>query len=365
MSTRADAAFPAALLRLAHGSALGAHALASLATSGARGAPRVFYGGARAGDRGGPLVKIRRLQAHFAEHRWRYNIVYCLSGAPPLPGWALSLMKRRGIALVHNQDGVYYPAWYGGDWQRQNARMARSYHAANHVFWQSEFCRRCADRFLGERRGAGEVLHNAVDTAVFSPAPGGGVRHGFVFLATGGFPAHLYYRIGSTLEGLAAAVRGGLDARLRVAGWTTPAVAQRVRDHAAKRGLASRVELLGPYTQAQAPDIYRAADAYVMTKHLDPCPNTVLEALACGLPIVYGASGGVPELVGEAGVGVPVDEDWDQPRVPDANALGQAMLAVAAQRDGLAALARRRAVERFDMAPWIARHRAVFEALTA
>ena len=32
--------------------------------------------------------------------------------------------------------------------------------------------------------------------------------------------------------------------------------------------------------------------------HNDPCPNTVLEALSCALPVVYSNTGGVPELVG-------------------------------------------------------------------
>ena len=51
--------------------------------------PRVFYGGARAGDIGGPLVKVKRLAAHFPEHPWGFNLVYNLSGAPYLPAAAL------------------------------------------------------------------------------------------------------------------------------------------------------------------------------------------------------------------------------------------------------------------------------------
>lgn len=354
-----------ALLRLAYGAALGIHAVTSMATSGGGGGLRVYYGGARSGDRGGPSVKVARLREHFAEHPWRYNLVYCLSGAVPLPGWVIGLLKRRGVPLVHNQNGVYYPAWFGGDWRGHNARMAHSYHAADHVFWQSEFCRRAADRFLGVRRGPGEVLYNAVDTTRFIPAARRQTGGRFTFLVTGGFDTHLYYRIASTLAGLREAVRGGLDAQLRIAGWTTPAVAVRTREDAARLGLGARVELLGPYSQAQAPEIYGAADAYVMTKHLDPCPNAVLEALSCGLPVVYGASGGVPELVGEAGAGVPVAEDWEQVRLPDAAELGKAMLLVAGRRDELSVAARQRAVARFDIAPWIARHRAVFEALVA
>lgn len=353
-----------ALARRLYAVALGAGALASVPFSGKRGAPRVNYGGAIAGDVGGPLVKIARLGAHFPEHRFGYNIVYALSNAPYLPQFALDLLKRRRIPIVHNQNGVFYAGWYAGDWRAENARMARTYFQADHVLWQSEFCKRAADRFLGARNGPGEVLYNAVDTNRFAPRlkPPGGPT---VFLATGKIDTHLFYRLESTLHGFARVAEHGIDARLRFAGWMDDAAEARARALAAQLGVAARVEFLGRYAQAEAPDIYRSADIYVLTKHNDPCPNAVIEAMACGLPVVYSASGGVPELVGDAGHGVPVPESWDAPQVPDAEALADAMRKTAADAARLGALARARAVERFDIAHWIARHRAVFERLTA
>ena len=51
-------------------------------------------------------------------------------------------------------------------------------------------------------------------------------------------------------------------------------------------------------------------------------PTVVLEALASGLPVVYSASGGTPELVGDdAGVGVPAPLDWEQDHPPAPEAL--------------------------------------------
>ena len=47
----------------------------------------------------------------------------------------------------------------------------------------------------------------------------------------------------------------------------------------------------------------RRNDVYLAPSRNDPCSNALLEALACGLPAVFRASGGHPELVGEAGVG--------------------------------------------------------------
>ena len=56
----------------------------------------------------------------------------------------------------------------------------------------------------------------------------------------------------------------------------------------------------------------RRAHLLLHTKVKDPCPSTVVEAMACGLPVVYPASGGTVELVGdEAGIGVAHADTWD------------------------------------------------------
>jgi len=355
------------VLRQSYTAACGIQVLCNLLVS-RRGDLAVYYGGARAGDIGGPLVKVKRLRQYFPEVRWGYNLAYLLSNTPYLPNYALRLLKRRGVPIVHNQNGVFYGAWYAGDWEAQNRRMARSYHAADWVFYQSEFCRRAADRFLGARAGPGEVLYNAVDTVRFTPAQWlpDVARNGYTFLITGKIGSHLYYRLESTIAGLRVACDGGLDARLVVAGWVEAEARSRAEVLAGKLGLAGRISFTGPYTQQQAPEIYRAADAYVMTKHNDPCPNTVLEALAIGLPVLYSDSGGVPELVGtDAGVALPCIEDWETPRAPAPEGVGEGMLRIAGNHAAFSAAARRRAVERFDIAHWIDRHRTVFQQLIA
>lgn len=325
----------------------------------------VYYGGARVGDVGGPLVKVKRLTAYFPEVRIGFNLAYLLSNAPYLPGWALQLLKARGTVIVSNQDGVFYRAWYDGDWQAQNQRMALAYHAADWVFYQSKFCQRAAEHFLGKRSGPGEILYNAVDTQHFAPAQfERAARPHFSFLITGKIGSHLAYRLESTIAGLHHARKHGLDARLTVAGWVEEG-ARRSADTLANRlGLGGVVAYVGPYTQSQAPGIYQGADAYVMTKHNDPCPNTVLEALACGLPVLYSATGGVPELVGDAsGIALECPEDWEQVHVPEPDRVGEGMLCIAANHLQFSCAARRNAVERFDIAHWVDRHRTTFRRL--
>lgn len=326
---------------------------------------RVFYGGARAGDVGGPLVKVKRLRALFPECRWGFNVVYVLSNTPYLPGIALALLKARRVPVVHNQNGVFYPGWYAGDWQAQNRRMARTFHKADYVFFQSEFCKRSAERYLGAREGAGEVLYNAVDTEVYRPpeAPVPRAGRAYRFLLTGKIDDHLFYRIDSSLRGLAEAVNMGLDGVLDIAGWVAPDAHARTQALAETLGIGGRVRLTGPYTQDRAPEIYQSADAYVMTKHNDPCPNTVLEALATGLPVLYSDTGGVGELVGDAGIGLDCAQSWDEPQVPEPKAIAQGMLDIAAGHDMFSPTARARAVERFDLRHWEQRHGEVFARL--
>jgi glycosyltransferase involved in cell wall biosynthesis len=119
------------------------------------------------------------------------------------------------------------------------------------------------------------------------------------------------------------------------------------------RAVKPRAELV---TVDATPDSLRRADVLLYAELDAACPPIVLQAMACGLPVVHAASGGVPELVGtEAGVGIPPDAD--------PAGLAAAVLAVDERRAEYAEAARRRAVERFDIRPWLDRHRQIFEEL--
>ena len=351
------------LVRNAYRLANGATTLASLALARPR-AVKVFYGGARSGDGGGPLVKARLLKEHFPDTRLGFSLVYLLSNALYLPDGVIGSLRHRGVPIVLNQNGVFYPAWYPDGWQRDNARMATAYHQASYVFWQSDFCRRCADRFLGERKGPGEVLFNATDIDRFVPPRAPREGGPFVLLVTGKIGRSTAYRLASSIEGVAAARQGGLDVVLQIAGTVDTAVETEMRSKAEMLGIGNAVTFKGPYGGSEAPGIYQSADAYLMTKHNDPCPNVVIEAMASGLPVLYSASGGVPELVGsEGGVGLPVEASFEQSFAPSSGTIAEGIGAIIAGREAMAEAARQRAVERFGLRDWIARHSAVFEQL--
>ena len=306
----------------------------------------------------GGMVKFQHLERLFPNEPSAFNVLYLGSSTRPADSSDLiRLARERGAAVAWNQDGVAYPGWHGPGWERTNEPLAEGLHAADHVFFQSEFCRLSSDRFLGPLRGAAEVLPNPVDTELFTPAE----RPERPLTLLLGGNQYQRYRLAAALETL----RLLPDARLLVAGrmsWDPDSRVVRRELPSLLAGLEDRVELLGPYSQAEAPALYRRADVLLHTKYNDPCPTAVLEALACGLPVVHSASGGTPELVGDAGIGVEAPLDWERDHPPAAEALAAAVLACTERLDALAATARSRAL-RFDVGPWLERHRVVFEEL--
>ena len=82
-------------------------------------------------------------------------------------------------------------------------------------------------------------------------------------------------------------------------GWCLPATARSARSveaDAARRGLRDRVSFVGELPHDALPDWYRAADLCVLSSYSEGVPNVLREALACGVPYVSTAVGGIPDL---------------------------------------------------------------------
>jgi glycosyltransferase involved in cell wall biosynthesis len=323
---------------------------------------RVFYGHDRVpapGERAaGGTAKAQKLNERFPNSPSDFSVLYL--GSTWLPrdlGPLLAFARRRGVRVVVNQDGVGYPGWAGDETEAFNRPLGRALQAADHVLYQSEFSKRSSDLFLGNPRGSWEVLRNAVDVSHFTPAahaPEGGPA-----LLLGGDQTQAY-RLELALRTLAALLGRHPDARLLVSGRLVSPVEPLVDE----LGLHGRVELVGAYAQRDAPALFRRAHLLLHTKVLDPCPTLVLEAMAAGLPVVYPASGGTVELVGdEGGIGVPHPDGWERDEPPAPEALADAVDHVLVDRAAYASAARARAVERFSLEPWLDRHAALFSEL--
>ena len=303
----------------------------------------------------GGTGKFQRLAQRFPNSPDDFSLLYL--GSTWLPRdlrQLLWLARRRGVPVVVNQSGVAYPGWAGAQVEELNRPFRRALLAADHVLYQSGFCKRSADEFLGEPRSTSEVLYNAVDVTHFRP--GDAPRDGAVLLLAG--DQTQAYRLEVALRTLTRLP----DARLIVTGRLMSDPGPLLRE----LELGERVELTGRYAQRDAPALFRRAHLLLHTKVKDPCPTAVAEAMACGLPVVYAASGGTVELVGdEAGIGIPHPDGWEHDEPPDPAALADAVRTVLAACESYADAARRRAVERFALEPWLDRHAELFKELVA
>ena len=107
--------------------------------------------------------------------------------------------------------------WYKGDWKAKNKLMSVPYHAADYVFWQSKFCKTDCNKFLGKRKGPGEILYNCVDTNFFIPLTKKKLND-FKFLITGKIDLSLEYRIIEAIKGISYAKNKGFNFKLILAG---------------------------------------------------------------------------------------------------------------------------------------------------
>ncbi len=80
-----------------------------------------------------------------------------------------------------------------------------------------------------------------------------------------------------------------------------------LRRQAEAAGLSKRVRFLGTLTQQQLAEIYNAADALVLASSREGWANVLLEAMACGTPVVATAIWGTPEVVRSPEAGVLVN----------------------------------------------------------
>ncbi len=326
----------------------------------------------------GGLVKLQDLQPYFPNRINTPNVLYLVSSALPyFPVRMAGMAKKAGAKLVINQNGVAYPGWYGDGWEKQNQPMKELHSLADYIFYQSKFCKNSADEFLGSRDSGYEILYNPVDTSYFCPEQKAvsdaqvytGNRDDTVTLLLAGSHWSSYRPLVAVDVLQLLTETGKYNVVLKIAGrfcWTAdPAAGEKqVLDYAVECGVADKLLISGSYSQNEAVTVLRSSSILLHTKYNDPCPRLVVEAMSCGLPIVYSATGGVPELVGRnAGIGVTGPLSWQKDYPPHAEDLAVAVEGVLGDFVAFSRAARSRAVDKFDVRPWIKRHKEIFSEL--
>lgn len=315
----------------------------------------------------GGRVKLIYLNRVFPEQVNKFNILYLISSTLPqhLKEWIM-ISKKSGVKIVLNQNGVYYKGWYGPGWEAGNEPLSWALHAADYVMYQSAFCKQSADKFLAVPRCPWSIVYNALDTSFFTPRKSNNNKNDVLRILVGGTQSQLY-KLETALRVLSVLKNRIKNVQLLVAGGFSWTRHQKQAEITVGRFLkeynvSDQVVFLGKYTQLNAPDIFRKADIYLHPKYNDPCPTAVLEAMSCGLPIVYSKSGGLPELVGDdCGEGIDVKLSYEQNIIPAAEQWAEAILKAREKQAVYSQAVRKRAVTLFDLKLWVRKHKEIFD----
>ncbi len=171
---------------------------------------------------------------------------------------------------------------------------------ANQVITVSEALATRA-RELGAPASRVTVLRNGVDPELFRPADGAKWRA----LAPTAKPLLLSVANLVPLKGHDLTIRTLKEidgAELLIAGEGPQRRA--LEALAAQIGVTHRVHFLGRLAQTELAALYSAADIFVLASEREGWPNVLLEAMACGTPVVSSKVGGVPEFVDTRETGV-------------------------------------------------------------
>lgn len=297
----------------------------------------------------------------------------------PLPDWIRERQKAGKTKVVVRMDGCYCDRYHKirkpfvlqvpvlDDWysaktnRKKNAKIRENLLAADDIVYQSEFSRAISQRFVTPAP-LGHIIYNGIDLEEFSPeGPQHDIRVPGVVNILVSHSFRPYHRLHDSFRILGHLVHGTRQAyHLHILGsddGISFAYARQMAD-----GLSLREGLHytfhGKKHHDELPSIYRACDLMLNLSYWDSCPNVVIEALACGLPVVGVNYGGVAELVNPSG-GLLVDESipftWlphrDFERMPKApgEKYAQAVIQMQTQLKEASSRARVMAIKRFDI----------------
>ncbi len=263
---------------------------------------------------------------------------------------ALWQAHRRGVHIVQRLDGMNWlhrkqptgvRQYLRAEANNQILTVIRRY-LADAIIYQSRFSQQWWEKVHGNPGAPSGVIYNGVDLVFYSPLgphkrPGDHFR---ILLIEG----HLGK---DNAQGLDSAVRmvallrdeHHLPVELVIAG----DVAQELQTRALAAA-GGQVVFRGVLSRKQIPQIDRSAHLLFSADLNAACPNAVIEAMACGLPVVAFDTGALNELVLEgAGRVVPYGSNhWnlEPPQIPP---LAQAAAEILAQNGPFRKAARARA----------------------
>lgn len=294
----------------------------SLITRNSSQKPVISYWGMHKNQTGG-AVKLHTLSKKFKENRYNFNILYLVSSN--LPSHTESLIKvckQKGIKVVWNQNGVNYPA-SSKNYKKLNLQMRLCMQKADYVIYQSNFCKKSANKYLGPFKGPQTVLYNPVNLKKFKPSKT--KNKNLTLLSMGSIRSR--ERAILPLLTLNLLLKKKINARLIIGGKLSWQDGKTELNKITKKyNLQDHFSFIESYSQTDAPKIYRRADILIHMQDKDASPTVPLEALACGIPIIGINNGGMPELINKSsGILLSVPHSYDNKHYPTEQEIAKAV----------------------------------------
>jgi glycosyltransferase involved in cell wall biosynthesis len=245
------------------------------------------------------------IQVHHDPTRKDYEALLIVGGSHQILD--IFKAKQRGVRIVQRLDGMNWMHrvrktgtrhFLRAEYYNRMLAFTR-HHLADHIVYQSEFSRDWWNSTGDTPRATSQVTYNGVDLDIFTPLgkeipPNDKIRVLVIeALFGGGYESGLENAID-----FAVALRGKIKQPLElfVIGETNQKLKEIAREKA-----GDMLRWGGRVAREEIPAICRSAQLLFSADINPACPNSVIEALACGLPVVGYATGSLAELVGEDG----------------------------------------------------------------
>ena len=180
------------------------------------------------------------------------------------------------------------------DPKKRNIRIIESIKQSNALIYQSNFCKEVHNRVLGIKDNKKfRIIFNGADPNEFLPR---NPKNYFLANCKWRPPK----RLKDVIKSFIVSSDLGLDSDLIITG--RPKVEHRIKH--------PRIKYLEWQNKEQIKKLLSGAIASLHLTWLDWCPNSMVESLVAGCPVIYAKSGGLIELGKNSGIGIG-DKMWD------------------------------------------------------